>query len=164
MPDHLVGSPDTVTISLDGTTIYATHYDHLCVSLIDLASFRVACIPLGDSSIGVTITPDGLQAYVTKPGSLSVIDTVADESARIAVGDLPRCVRTSPDVKHAYVSNFGERSMSVIDTIAQCVTDTIDVGGHPEALAVSPDGHCLYVGDYWFRHRHRVLGPAVMCG
>jgi YVTN family beta-propeller protein len=58
-------------------------------------------------------------------------------------------VRISPDGKHAYVSNFGDRSVSVIDTIAQCVTETIDVGGHPEALAVSPDGHRLYVGDYW---------------
>jgi DNA-binding beta-propeller fold protein YncE len=29
------------------------------------------------------------------------------------------------------------------------VTDTIDVGGHPEVLAVSPDGHRVYVGDYW---------------
>jgi DNA-binding beta-propeller fold protein YncE len=39
--------------------------------------------------------------------------------------------------------------VSVIDTIAQCVLDPIDVGSHPEALAVSPDGHRLSVGDCW---------------
>ena len=82
-------------------------------------------------------------------GSLSVIDTVTSEAAQIPVGDLPRCVRISPDGKGAYISNYGDGSVSVIDTIAQCVTDTIDVGGHPEALAVSADGHRLYVGDYW---------------
>jgi YVTN family beta-propeller protein len=87
--------------------------------------------------------------YVTNRCSLSVIDTVTNEVAPIAVGDLPRCVRISPDGKRAYVSNFGDGSVSVIDTIAQCVTDTVEVGGHPEALAVSPDGHHLYVGDYW---------------
>lgn len=30
------------------------------------------------------------------------------------------------------------------------VVDTVDVGGYPEALAVSADGHRLYVCDYWF--------------
>jgi YVTN family beta-propeller protein len=58
-------------------------------------------------------------------------------------------VRVSPDGKYAYVSNFGDRSVSIIDTVAQRVTDTVDVGCNPEALAVSSDGHRLYVGDYW---------------
>ncbi len=145
----LVGPPDTITISPDGWTIYATHHDHQCVSAIDLASLCVTPIALGDSPIGMRLTPDGLQAYVTNGSSLSVIDTVANEAARIPVGDLPRCVRISADGKYAYVSNFGGQSVSIIDTIAQCVAETIDVGGHPEALAVSPDGDRLYVGDYW---------------
>jgi YVTN family beta-propeller protein len=145
----LGASPDAITVSPDGLMMYATHYDHRSVSAIDLASFLVTPITLGDSPLGVSMTPDGLQAYVASRCSLSVIDTVVNEAARIAVGDLPRCVRVSPDGKYAYVSNFGDRTVSVIDTIAQCVTETIDVGGHPEALAVSPDGHRLYVGDYW---------------
>ena len=145
----LVGPPDTLTIGPDGSTMYTTHYDHSSVSAIDLVSFHVTRIYLGDNPIGVQVTPDGLQAYVTNRRSLSVIDTVTVEAERIAVGDLPRCVRISPDGKYAYVSNFGDRSVSVIDTIARCVADTIDVGGHPEALAVSPDGDRLYVGDYW---------------
>ncbi len=40
-------------------------------------------------------------------------------------------------------------AVSVIDTVTQCLTDTIDVGGHPEALALSSDGNLLHVGDYW---------------
>ena len=144
----LVAAPDMVTVSPDESVVYTTHYDHRLVSAIDLASFRVTPIILGDSPLGVSFTPDGLQAYVANRCSLSVIDTVTNDVAKIAVGDLPRCVRVSPDGKRAYVSNFGDRSVSVIDTIAQCVTDTIDVGGHPEALAVSYDGHRLYVGDY----------------
>jgi YVTN family beta-propeller protein len=145
----LAASPDTITISPDATMMYTTHYDQRFVLAIDLASFRVTPILLGDTPLALRRTPDGLQAYVTNRGSLSVIDTVTNEAARIGVGDLPRCVWISPDGKHAYVSNFGDGSVSVIDTIAQCVTDTIDVGGHPEALAVSPDGHRLYIGDYW---------------
>jgi DNA-binding beta-propeller fold protein YncE len=29
------------------------------------------------------------------------------------------------------------------------VRDRNDVGGHPEALALSADGERIYVGDYW---------------
>jgi YVTN family beta-propeller protein len=142
------GHPRSLRIDADGSRLFASNYCG-AVSVIDLASFRVTPIALGDSPLGVSMTPDGLQAYVASRYSLSVIDTVVNEAARIAVGDLPRCVRVSPDGKYAYVSNFGDRTVSVIDTIAQCVTETIEVGGHPEALAVSPDGHRLYVGDCW---------------
>lgn len=145
----LVGPPDSLTMGPDGSVLYATHYDHSCVTAIDLATYRVTRIKLGDNPIGVQITPDGLQAYVTGRCSLSVIDTMAGEANRIPVGDLPRCVRISPDGKNAYVSNFGDHTVSVIDTIEGCVADTFDVGGNPEALAVSPDGDRLYVGDYW---------------
>ena len=58
-------------------------------------------------------------------------------------------MRISPDGKYAYVSNFGDGTVSIIDSIAPCVTHTIDVGGHPEASAVGPDGHRLYVVDYF---------------
>ncbi|MGZ4509772.1 MAG: YncE family protein [Mycobacterium sp.] len=146
---ELVGPPDTITIGQGGSTMYATHYDHRCVSAVDLASLRVTRISLADNPVAVTLTPDGLQAYVTNRTSLSVIDTVANEAAPIAVGDLPRCARISPDGKYAYVSNFGDRSVSVIDTITRCPIETIDTAGPPEALALSPDGHRLYVGDYW---------------
>lgn len=143
----LIGAPDTITVG--GSMAYATHYDRSCVSAIDLSSFDVKLISLGDNPIEAQITPDGLRAYVVNSGSVSVIDTVTGEAERIPVGDLPRCVRISPSGKYAYVSNFGAGSVSIVDTIAQCVTDTIDVGGHPEALAVSADGDRLYVGDYW---------------
>jgi YVTN family beta-propeller protein len=72
----LGASPDTITISPDGSMMYTTHCDHRLVSAIDLASFRVMPIALGDSPLGVRLTPDGLQAYVPNRSSLSVIDTV----------------------------------------------------------------------------------------
>ena len=142
-------SPDTITVSPDGSTMYATHYDTEFVSAVDLASRCLTTIALRDAPLALTLTPDGLQAYVTSCCSLSVIDTVTNEAACITVGDLPRSVQISPDGKRAYVSNFGDHSVSVIDTVTQCVVNTIDVGGHPEGLAVSPDGGRLYVSDYW---------------
>jgi hypothetical protein len=39
--------------------------------------------------------------------------------------------------------------VSVIDSITHRVTNTLDVGGHPEGSAVSPDDDRPYVSDYW---------------
>ena len=97
----------------------------------------------------MTLTPGGAHAYVINHCSLPLIDRAIDESPRIVVGDLPRCVPISPDGKRAYVSGFGDHTASVIDAITDRVTNTLDVGGHREGLAVSPDGDRPFVGDYW---------------
>lgn len=110
--------------------MYATHYDHRSVSAIDLSSFLVKPITLSDSPLGVSMTPDGLQAYVASRCSLSVIDTVVNEAARIAVGE---------------VADIGWPPASMVSVTHWAMVSMTD----PEALAVSPDGHRLYVGDYW---------------
>ncbi|GFG76266.1 YncE family protein [Mycobacterium botniense] len=145
----LPAAPDSITVSPDGLTMYVTHEDTESVSAVNLATHCVTPIEPGDTPLAVTLTPDSLTAYVTGCCSLSVIDTVTNAAQRIMVGGLPRSVQISPDGKRAYVGNVGERTVSVIDTIVQCVVNTIDIGAYPHGLAISPDGSRLYVSDYW---------------
>jgi YVTN family beta-propeller protein len=58
-------------------------------------------------------------------------------------------LQLSPDGKRAYITNFGDGTLSVVDTITNSVATIVDVPGYPEAVAVSPDGERIYVGDYW---------------
>src|SRR6202035_3658566 len=81
----------------------------------------------------------------------TVIDTTTTEECDLVAGDLPRGLRLSPDGKHAYSTNFGDGTLSVIDTITNSVTATLDLLIHPEAVAVSADGERVYVCDYWSR-------------
>jgi len=61
-----------------------------------------ASIPVGDTPLGIALTPDGTRAYVANRGSdtVSVIDTVTDTViARIPTGPVPPSwppVRTAP--------------------------------------------------------------------
>jgi YVTN family beta-propeller protein len=80
--------------------------------------------------------------------SLTVIDTITNDANDIDTGDLPRGLQLSPDGKRAYMTNFGDRTLSVVDTITNAVATIVDVPGHPEAVAVSPDGERIYVGGY----------------
>jgi YVTN family beta-propeller protein len=141
--------PETVTVSPDGTCLSITHYDTHSVSLVNLAAGAVTAIGLRDAPLGMVFTPDSTHVYVSNEHSLTVIDTTTHDAYDLVTGDLPRGLQLSPDGKHAYSTNFGDGTISVIDTITNSITATLDVLSHPEAVAVSADGERVYVGDYW---------------
>jgi YVTN family beta-propeller protein len=47
--------------------------------------------------------------------------------------------------QNAYITNHASGTVSVIDTTSDMVTTTINVGGFPYGVAVSPDGQKVYV-------------------
>jgi YVTN family beta-propeller protein len=141
--------PETLTTSPDGAYLYITHYDTCSVSAVNLTTGNVTAVALRDAPLAVTFAPDSAHAYVGSVRSLTVIDTTTNEADYIDVGDLPRGLQLSPDGKRLYITNFGDGTLSVVDTITNAVTTTVDVPGYPEAVAVSPDGERIYVGGYW---------------
>ena len=141
--------PEAIFVSPDGTWVYVTHYDTCSVSAVNLTTLAATAVVLGDAPLALEFTPDGTHAYVTTVGSLTVIDTATNNADDIVTGDLPRGVQISLDGKHAYITTFGDHTLSVVDTITNSVTAAVDVPGHPEAVAISPDGERVYVGDYW---------------
>jgi YVTN family beta-propeller protein len=56
-------------------------------------------------------------------------------------------VAFSPDGTRAYVANFGDDTVSVINTATSTVSKTLTVGDGPVGVAVSPDGTHLYVAN-----------------
>jgi YVTN family beta-propeller protein len=56
-------------------------------------------------------------------------------------------VVVSDDGTAAYVSNWGEQSVSVVETASASLRRTIPVGTHPSALALSPSRGELYVAN-----------------
>jgi YVTN family beta-propeller protein len=141
--------PETLTASPDGDYLYITHYDTCSVSAVNLTTGTVTAVALRDAPLAVVFTPDSAHAYVCNVRSLTVIDTTTNDADDIDTGELPRGCQLSPDGKRAYISNFGVRTLSVVDTITNSVATTVDVPGYPDALAVSPDGERIYVGGYW---------------
>ena len=118
------------------------------VSVIDTATHPpsvVATIPVGSSSGGVAVAPDGKHVYVANfEGSLVwVIDAATNMVVAIVpVGNAPLGVAVNPDGKHAYVTNSG--GVSVIDTATNMVAATVSLGA--TGVAVAPDGKHAYTG------------------
>jgi YVTN family beta-propeller protein len=66
-------------------------------------------------------------------------DTLALE-ATVAVGQHPHSCAFGADRRHLYVSNWGSRSVSVVDTERNRRVRDLTVGVRPNDLALAPDG------------------------
>lgn len=123
---------------------------------------------------GIAILPDKSKIFITSAGSESVtvlhvpnlLETVRKRrqpfvndlsasveyvSARIAVGNNPRGVALSPDGTRAYVANRLDDTISVIDTKAEKVASTIDLGGPKNIDALRRGERLFYTADFAFQ-------------
>jgi YVTN family beta-propeller protein len=123
---------------------------------------------------GVVITPDKSRIFVTTAASesVTVIDVarllhfvrsrsepfVNDLSAsanyviaRIPVGHNPRGILLSKDGKQLYVANRLDDNIAVIDTAANRVVSTIDLGGPKTINALRRGERLFFTADYAFQ-------------
>ena len=123
---------------------------------------------------GVAITPDKSRIFLTTAGSQSV--TVIDVPrllrtvrarhqsfandlsasadyvvARIPVGHNPRGVALSPDGKRLYVANRLDDNITIIDTITNKVSSTIDLGGPKDVNAIRRGERLFYTAEFAFQ-------------
>ena len=117
---------------------------------------------------GLTVSPDGKRVYVadTLANALSIVDTASGDETRVPLSDrecsrnafgsdpsggknclFPYTVALSRDGAKAYVSNWGQDTVSVVDTASAKPLRTITVGTHPSALVPSPTRDELYVAN-----------------
>ena len=67
-------SPDTVTVSPDGSLVLVTHYDTNSISAIDVERRSVTSVFLPDAPLRAVVTPDGTGVYVIGMQSLFAVD------------------------------------------------------------------------------------------
>jgi YVTN family beta-propeller protein len=110
---------------------YLTNGADNTVSVIATASNTVvATIPVGQTPLGLAVTPDQAHAYVTDAGdsTVSVIATASNTVvATVPVGANPHDVAITPDGTRAYVTNVGDSTISVIAIANNTVVATIPV-------------------------------------
>jgi YVTN family beta-propeller protein len=128
---------------------YIPNYGDNDVYVINIATNMVTdIIPVGNTPIGVSVSPDGNMVYIANNGdtTVSVISTATNTVvATVIVGRNPWGIAVSPDNTSVYVANDSSNTVSVINTATNMVSATIPVGNLPIGLAITPDGRKVYV-------------------
>ena len=110
---------------------------------------RSALVDLGAGTqpVSVAIHPDDVTAFVVLRKTRQLvkvrgINTTAPtvDAAKATLGSEPTGVALSPSGAIAVVANFGEGTVTFVDTASMTVLGTTPVGGNPRALAITNDG------------------------
>lgn len=107
------------------------------------SSVKIAKAGVPSFVAAIAVHPGTGRLYVCNEANQEVwvIDdhTFAVEQA-IGVGEFPHTCLFGADKKHLYVSNWGERSVSIIDTEKGKRIRDLSVGVRPNDMTIAPDG------------------------
>lgn len=151
----LGSEPEGVKLSPNGKFVYVTSENTGTITVIDTTAEKIIkTFKVGRRPRSAAFLPDGSRAYVNaeNDGTVVVVDAVKHEALRtIALGTpgvvKPMGVLLSPDSKKLYVSTGRGHKVFVIDTAANQVTASFEVGERPWGIALSPDGKTLFTAN-----------------
>ena len=140
-----------LAFSLDGRRILVSGGDSGRIHLFKYADTKAA----PDGSVkpspkaeavflaGIAVHPGTGKVYVCNEANSEIwvlnAQTLALETT-VEVGEYPHSCVFGADKRHLYVSNWGSRSVSVVDTVSNRRARNIAVGIRPNDLALAPDG------------------------
>ncbi len=105
-----------------------------------------AGLPAGVSIAGMALSNDGKTLYALNLNDDKMYALSAEDGSlrfSVSVGDHPGVIRLSGDGRTAYVTNWGGKSVSVVDVSAIAnsgVLYKLETGQHPNDIAISTDG------------------------
>lgn len=142
--------PGDVAVTRDGKTVLITSRDSDRLLALDPASGRITATPVGHNPVGIGLTPDGQEAYISHDNSrtVAVIDLTRSPIAlksQIDVGMAGgAAVAVTPDGLHALVAHCCANSaISVIVVASKAIACRLSLapqGLDPVRIILRPDG------------------------
>ena len=118
------------------------------VARVDVATGAAAgAIPVGESAIGLAVSPDGQRAYVAGMTDVKIIDTATNT----VVGAIPIAgagsVALNPSGTRLYATSQDTDQLFVADTATDLVVTPVPTGDVPRPVVVNAAGTRAYVGN-----------------
>jgi len=154
-------NPYDVVLSADGHTLYCSNWASDSVSVIDTELERVtATIAVGNNPNDMVLAKDGrLFVACSNDNTVRIIDTkqaratgsiVTSMFERAPEGSTPNALALDAEEETLFVANADNNNVCVVNIEEEGeynVLGFIPAGWYPSALALSPDGAELYIGN-----------------
>lgn len=145
-------SPTAVAAGSQGEKLYIAEETAKQVAVFDIGTAKItATIDVPSEPTGLALTGDGSRLYVTCAGAEGSVCTIDAQKLKLLrtlpVGHTPIAPVLSPDEKFVYVCNRFDNDILVIRTEDGKPIKKISALREPVAIAVTPDGAWLYVGN-----------------
>jgi len=143
------GSADAIEIDERTNTLFLSTYEDPFIRIVDAASGAMRKVRVGGHIWGLAFDTASSKLYLAHTMSADVmsLDEKTRATAVIPVGQIPCALAFNPGTDRLYAVNYGDRTLSVIDTVKAKVIDVIAVGDHPQAVAVDTERNRVYVAN-----------------
>lgn len=148
------GEPEGVDLRPDGKVVYVTSEEDSAVFVVDVASRTLLTkFAVGPRPRSSAFLPDSTRAYVPSENgaSISVVDAVRHrvmKTIKLAGENIrPMGTVVSPDGKFLYVTTGRGKMLVAIDTAANMLVWSVEVGPRPWGVAIAQDGRTLYTAN-----------------
>jgi YVTN family beta-propeller protein len=143
------GSADAIEIDERTNTLFLSTYEDSFIRIVDAASGAMRKVRVGGHIWGLVFDGASSRLYLahTMTADVTRLDETSQETAAIPVGQIPCALALNPSIHMLYVVNYGDNTLSVIDTLKAKVVDVIPVGDHPQAIAVDTKRNRVYVAN-----------------
>ena len=143
------GPKDMLAINEQTNTIYLLGYEGGDLSVIDGRSGTIKKLSAGMHAWGMSVNQLNGTLYVAKIGNAEVRTYASDgrPSATIPVGAIPCSIAIDAMRNRVFVANYGDSTVTLIDSVANKPMNTIAVGQRPEAVAVDPTRGLAFVAN-----------------
>lgn len=143
------GSTDAIEIDERTNTLFLSTYEDPFIRIVDAASGAMRKVRVDGHIWGLAFDAASSKLYLAHTMTTDVmsLDEKTQETAVIPVGQIPCALAFNPATHMLYAVNYGDHTMSVIDTVKARVVNVIAVGDHPQAVAVDTARNRLYVAN-----------------
>ncbi|MES2223262.1 MAG: YncE family protein [Acidobacteriota bacterium] len=143
------GSADGIAIDRRKDKIFLMTYEDPNLRVIDGATDAIRKVNVGTHLWGMIFDPSTDTLYLGHTGTANLVEMNENTHAvhTIPVGEIPNAVGVNPAMHRIYVVNYGDQTVSVIDSDKGKVIATLPVGEHPQAIAVDTEHNRIYVAN-----------------
>ena len=143
-----LGSADILLTDAAHQKMFLMGYESGIISVFDMKTDVIKQLPTGGFHLwGMTQTGHTLYVNHLQGASVAAINVDTGNYVLIPTGSMPCALAMSVESGLLFAANYGDGSITVIDTRSNRFAGTIDVGGRLQAIATDGEVGAIYVAD-----------------
>jgi YVTN family beta-propeller protein len=143
-----LGSADVLLTDAARRKVFLMGYESGTISVFDMKTDAIKQLPTGGFHLwGMTQIGHTLYVNHLQGASVAAINVDTGNYVLIPTGSMPCALAVSVESGLLFTANYGDGSVTVVNTRSNRVAGTIHIGGRLQAIATDAESGVVYVAD-----------------
>lgn len=143
------GAEDQLAVNANTGTVFAIEYGNPNLKIYHPDTKRTTLVNVGEHLWGLAVSGQTETAYLTRTTAdeLVAVNERTREKRAVHVGKIPCAIAIDDQQQRVLVLNYGDNSLSILDTRTLSLLSTVPVGGRPQAILLDAKSKTVYVAN-----------------